>query len=398
MESGNAVPSTRAVKITRALALGSLLAFVFIPVGAIGLAYGVFAVSGVLGMVANNVATTRRLTENVSAEEWQAGAQAVANSFSRVGVATPQVQVWGVDVANAGAARIGRSGSVILTRGALKHPEHLDAILSHEIGHYKHADSRVLVGLGLARKALGLVRGWFMFAPVWAATIAVGGFFSLHGLWAAPVAAFAAATSMPWLALAGATLAAKAVSMHILRRLETRADRECVENGGDPLMLADALRTIERENESSPTGALMRLLRVNLPGGEFPYKKPTIFHKAAAALLLNHPHTAKRIEALEAMAAATCPAPYPAGVSVIDPATGVEVKEIAAPRTTQEPVAASIDGASQSSPVESVRQTAVVRSIRPDMRRIASPFKRVVPRIQVPKPAPQRHLSSAGLE
>jgi heat shock protein HtpX len=202
----------------------------------------------------------------------------------RAGIPMPRVYVIPESAPNAFATgRNPKNAAVAVTNGllALLSSDELFGVLAHEIGHIKNRDTLVMTIAGAIGGAIGMIAEMAFWGSLFGRNEDDDGSGPAGGL----------------LGLILAPFAAMLIQMAISRSREFVADERGATLSGDPLALASALRKIEGWSDKVPMRsggpATSHLFIINpFAGGGF------------RSMFSTHPATAKRIERLEAMAAA----------------------------------------------------------------------------------------------
>jgi heat shock protein HtpX len=210
--------------------------------------------------------------------------QIVQELAGRAGLPMPRLYLIEGDQPNAFATgRDPAHAALAVTEGILKTlpPDQLRGVLSHELAHVKHRD--ILIGTVAATMA-GAISMIANMAQ-WALIFGGGGPRSSDREGGSPIGGL--------LMLIVAPIAAMLVQMAISRSREFEADAGGAQISGNPLSLANALRTLERKSEEIPmdaSPATAHMFIVNpLSGG------------GLARLFSTHPPMEERIARLEGM-------------------------------------------------------------------------------------------------
>jgi heat shock protein HtpX len=211
--------------------------------------------------------------------------QMVQELAGRAGLPMPRIYLIEGEQPNAFATgRDPQHAAVAVTEGILKTlpADQLRGVLSHELAHVKHRD--ILIGTVAATMA-GAISMIASMAQ-WALLFGGGGARSDDREGGSPLGGL--------LMLIVAPIAAMLVQMAISRSREFDADAGGAQISGNPLALAEALRTLDRKSEEIPmqaSPATAHMFIVNpLSGGGF------------ARLFSTHPPMEERIARLEEMA------------------------------------------------------------------------------------------------
>ncbi|MFB0826637.1 zinc metalloprotease HtpX [Chromobacterium violaceum] len=206
----------------------------------------------------------------------------VAELAQRAGLPMPRVYVIHEDQPNAFATgRNPENAAVAATSGIMRMLDYreLRGVMAHELAHVKHRDTLISTISATMAGAISALANFAMF-------------FGGRDENGQPVGL------LPRLAVAFlAPVAASLIQMAISRAREFEADRGGAEICGDPLALASALQKIEYyaqgismpSAEAHPETAQMMIINPLSGGG-------------VGDLFRTHPHTADRIERLQALA------------------------------------------------------------------------------------------------
>ena len=210
--------------------------------------------------------------------------QTVEELAGRAGLPMPRLYLIDGEQPNAFATgRDPEHAAIAVTEGILRTlpPDQLRGVLAHELAHVKHRD--ILIGTVAATMAgaISMIAGMAR----WALILGGGGGRSDDRDGGSPLGGL--------LMLIVAPIAALLVQMAISRSREFEADAGGAEISGNPIPLANALRTLDRKAdeipmEASPATAHMFIVNP-LSGGKL------------ARLFSTHPPIEERIERLEHM-------------------------------------------------------------------------------------------------
>jgi len=211
--------------------------------------------------------------------------QMVQELAGRAGLPMPRIYLIEGDQPNAFATgRDPEHAAVAVTEGILRTlpPDQLRGVLSHELAHVKHRD--ILIGT-IAATMAGAISMIANMAQ-WALIFGGGGRSSNDREGGNPLGGL--------VMLIVAPIAAMLIQMAISRSREFEADAGGAQISGNPLSLANALRTLNRKAEEIPmdaSPATAHMFIVNpLSGG------------GLAKLFSTHPPMEERIARLEGMA------------------------------------------------------------------------------------------------
>ena len=211
--------------------------------------------------------------------------QMVQELAGRAGLPMPRIYLIEGDQPNAFATgRDPEHAAVAVTEGILRTlpPDQLRGVLSHELAHVKHRD--ILIGT-IAATMAGAISMIANMAQ-WALIFGGGGKSSNDREGGNPLGGL--------LMLIVAPIAAMLIQMAISRSREFEADAGGAQISGNPLSLANALRTLDRKAgeipmDASPATAHMFIVNPLSGGG-------------LAKLFSTHPPMEERIARLEGMA------------------------------------------------------------------------------------------------
>lgn len=205
----------------------------------------------------------------------------------KAGIPTPKAYLIDNPQPNAFATgRNPQNGTVAVTTGLLSllDSREVAAVLAHEIGHIKNRDTLIMTVTATLAGAVGMLANFFMF------------FGGRQGEGRNPIASIALMILAP--------LAATLVQLAISRAREYEADAAGAEYCGDPLALASALRKISGTAERIPN-----MDAENNPATAHMFIVNPLHGMGVDNLFSTHPSPAKRILALEGMAARPMVAP-----------------------------------------------------------------------------------------
>jgi heat shock protein HtpX len=212
---------------------------------------------------------------------------AVAELAGRAGIPTPRLYLIPSEQPNAFAAGRSPSRSVVaVTCGLLEHmpPEHVRAVVAHELAHIRNRDVLVASIAAMIAGAISALANLFQLSVLF------GGDDEDHG-------------PLGWLGILAtlilAPIAALLLQLAVSRQREYLADATAARllGGGQPL--ADALETLERGTQAAP-------MAVN-PAFASLYIANPLPRAGLAALFSTHPPISERVRRLRGYDAAVVP-------------------------------------------------------------------------------------------